>query len=126
MQEQLASLQVKDCNGVVKVLQRLSVNEAKRTLGVRIAPDGNNRAEIEFFMARVRDGADRIRTGHFPRHLVWESMTTTIMKSIQSPLAATTLVEKECDAIMRPLLQAALPASGIVRTIPRALVFGPK
>ena len=33
---------------------------------------------------------------------------------------------KECKAIMRPLLQAALLASGIVRTIPRALVFGPK
>ena len=53
-------------------------------------------------------------------------MTTTIMKSIQYPLAATTLVEKECEAIMQPLLQAALLASGIVRTIPRALVFGPK
>ena len=77
MQERPASLQVKDCNGVVKVLQRLLVNEAKCTLGVRITPDSNNRAEIEFLMARVRDWADRIRTGHLPRHLVWESMTTT-------------------------------------------------
>ena len=48
------------------------------------------------------------------------------MKSIQYPLAATTLVEKKCEVIMPPLLQAALLASGIECTIPCALVFGPK
>ena len=48
------------------------------------------------------------------------------LKSIQYPLPATTLTEERCASIMKPLLKVGLPSSGIVRTIPRALVFGPK
>jgi hypothetical protein len=40
-------------------------------------------------------------------------------------IPATTLTQKQCDAIITPILQAGLPCSGIVRTFPRALVYGP-
>ena len=126
IEETPAELQVKDCDGTVCRLQRLSVKEAQQTLGVRIAPDGNNDAELLFLRERVDTWADCIRTGHLPRNLAWESMSTTILKSLQYPLPATTLTEQQCALIMSPLLQAGLPSSGIVRTIPRALVLGPK
>jgi hypothetical protein len=42
-----ASLSVKDCNGHSVQLEHLSPHVARRTLGVRSAPDGNNKEEIE-------------------------------------------------------------------------------
>jgi hypothetical protein len=101
------------------------MNEARRTLGVRLAPDGNNKAKVEFLRQRVDEWADQIRTGHLPRQLVWESMHTTIMKSIQYPLPATTLSEAQCRSIMAPLLAQGLSGTGVVRTLKRDVVYGP-
>ena len=98
----------------------------QRTLGVRLAPDGSNDVEEKYLTGIAKDWAERIRTGHIPRVLVWESLTTIILKSIQYPLPATTLERKECEGIMSVLMKMALPCSGIVRSLPRALVFGPK
>ena len=126
VEETPAEISVKDCNGKVSNLQRLSVSEAKRTLGVRIAPDGNNGAEMKFLKSRVDDWAERIRTGHLPRHISWQSMNTTIMRSIMYPLPATTMTEEQCEKIMGPMLKAGLSSAGVVRTLPRALVYGPK
>ena len=118
-------LTVKDCYGHSKTIERLDVSDARRTLGVRLAPDGNNDAEVQFLTERAKDWADRVRTGHLPRRLVWESMNTTIFKSLQYPLPATTLSREQCRAIMAPLLAQGLSASGIVRTMPRVVVHGP-
>ena len=101
------------------------MNNARRTLGVRLAPDGNNIAEVTFLRERVNNWADRIRTGHLPRRLVWESMQTTITKSIQYPLPATTLTEAQCRWIMAPLLAHGLSGIGVVRTMKRDVVYGP-
>ena len=120
-----ASISVKDSDGQTKVLQRLSSNEARRTLGVRLAPDGNNESEFEELKDKACLWADAVRSGHLPRRLVWESLNTTVLRSIQYSLPSTTLSFDQCRTIMSKLLSAALPCSGIVRTIPRALVYGP-
>ena len=123
--ESPATLKIRDCTGTMKILERLEMHEARRTLGVRLAPDGNNKAEVAFLRQRVNEWADRIRTGHLPRRLVWESMHTTIMKSIQYPLPATTLSEAQCRSIMAPLLAQGLSGTGVVRTMKRDVVYGP-
>ena len=64
--ESPAKLQIRDCAGTIKILERLEMNDARRTLGVRLAPDGNNKEEVKFLKQRVVDWADRIRTGHLP------------------------------------------------------------
>lgn len=120
-----AELKVRDCDGVTQTLERLPVTEARRTLGVRLAPDGNNNAEFKFLRAEARKWADGIRTGHLPRHLAWQSLQTTILRKLEYPLAATTFSPKQCYEILKPVLQQGLPSSGIVRTIPRVIVHGP-
>ena len=125
LEETNVGLQVKDSEGNAKVIEKLAASDSRRTLGVRLAPDGNNEAEVKFLRERAQNWADRVRTGHLPRRLVWESMNTTILKSLQYPLPATTLTEEECRWIMAPLLAQGLPASGVVRSIPRAVVYGP-
>ena len=120
-----AELYVRDSNGQRKKLERLSIGEAQRTLGVRLAPDGNSVREIEYLLGKAKEWRERIRTGHLPRHLVWESLQTTILKTLQYPTPATTLSKAQCDSIMSPLLQAGLPCAGISRNFPRVLVYGP-
>ena len=83
------------------------------------------RLEMAFLLGRAKEWRDRIRTGHLPRHLVWESLQTTIMTTLQYPTPATVLSKAQCEQIMSPLLQAGLPCAGISRNFPRALVYGP-
>ena len=116
---------VKDSTGTQRTLRRLEPSAAERTLGVRLAPDGNNTAQYQHMRDLSNEWADRIRTGHLPRHLVWQSLQTTILKSLAYPLPATTLTEKQCLTILQPVLIAGLPRAGIARTFPRAVVYGP-
>ena len=41
------------------------------------------------------------------------------------PIPATTFTQRQCKYILAPVLMAGLPASGVVRTCPRAVVHGP-
>jgi hypothetical protein len=120
-----ARLEVHDSQGVLHQLERLEPSEARRTLGVRLAPDGNNRAECEHLREVSEQWADYIRTGFLPRPLVWTALMSTVFPKLRYPLPATTLSKKECDSILSPLLKAALPAAGICRNFPRVLVFAP-
>jgi hypothetical protein len=70
-------------------------------------------------------GRNRYGQGISGEKLAWEWMTTTILRILHYPVPAATLTPKQCDAIMAPILQAGLPCSGIVRIIPRVLVYGP-
>ena len=118
-------LQVRDAVGVPTPLERVPVTEARRTLGVRLAPDGNNRAEVEYLRQQAVNWSDKLRTGHLPRYASWVSMNATIMRTLIYPLPATTLTYDECHYILSPVLQAGLPSSGIARTFPRTIVHAP-
>jgi len=119
-------LQVRDSTGALQTLKRLAPHKAERTLGVRLAPDGNNKAELVHLRDLATKWANRMRTGHLPRHLVWQSLQTTILKSLSYPLSATsTLTENQCYLILKPVLAEGLSRSGIVRSFPRDVVHGP-
>ena len=118
------SLTVLDSSGQRQTLERLPPDSARRTLGVRLAPDGNNHAEVTYLHSCASEWKERIRTGHLPRQLAWQALTTTILPKLHYPLAANTMTEKECNFIMSPVLQGGLSCSGIVRTLPHTLVYG--
>jgi hypothetical protein len=79
-----AQLCVRDCDGNVAALERLSVSDARRTLGVKLAPGGNDQAQFHKLLDAANTWKEQIRTGHFPRKLAWESMTTTILRTLHS------------------------------------------
>jgi hypothetical protein len=47
------------------------------------------------------------------------------MKTAEYLMMATYLSKVQCEKIMRPFLNASLSASGVVRSMPRAIVWGP-
>jgi len=120
-----AELFVRDTTGQRIKLERLEPSDARRTLGVRLAPDGNQNDQQQFMTQMANSWADRIRTGYLPKHLVWQSLLTTIMKTLEYPLLATSFSEKQCTEITSQLLQVGLSRSAIMRNFPRTLVFAP-
>jgi len=53
------------------------------------------------------------------------SLKQVVLKKLAYPLVMTTFTEEECQAIMKPILAAGLPAMGVVRMAARAAVHGP-
>jgi hypothetical protein len=118
-------LRVRDLNGTLQTLKHMEPWEAERTLGVRLAPDGNMQAQFEWMMQTARAWADKLRAGHLPRHLTWLAWNSTIQKTLEYPLPTTTLTKAQCDKLTSTLAQAALPRIGVLRTFPRALLHAP-
>ena len=106
-------------------LQQLPVHIGMRTLGVILAPDGNNKDQLAALLDKAEQWADLISTGHLDRKEAWRALNSTILKALEYPLTATTLTQEETTKIFAPIRQAALPASGIVRTFPTAIAHAP-
>ena len=52
-------------------------------------------------------------------------MNTRILRTLAYPLVTTTLTKQECTGLMTPILVPVLGKAKIVRTIPRAILYGP-
>jgi len=121
-----AEVQVKDKHGVMQTLQRLEPHEARCSLGVYSAPDGNSKDQVVILWATAENWSEKIRVRQLPQTEAWLALTTRIMKTIEYPLPACTLTEKQCNFIMAPIVQTALNALGICRNLARDIVYGPK
>jgi hypothetical protein len=126
IQECPADIRVKDTSGQVHVLRRLEPGQAERTLGVRVAPDGNMKEQYLFLLHTAQTWSNKLCSGFLSRGLVSQALLTTVMKTLMYCLPATTFSQHQCNEIMKPLLQLVLPRLGCVRTLPRALVYAPK
>ena len=111
------------------VQQQLCCYEAsigKETLGVFLAPDGNNKAALKSLEDKAKKWRDSIKAGHLSPTLAWHAANTTIMKSLEYSLPALTLSYKECNRIMKIVKQGLLNSSRVSISIPSSVVYGPK
>jgi len=106
-------------------IPRLEPFEARRTLGVRLAPDGNWDTEVEYLKSIAVDWKVKMAASK----LSWEealfSLKNVVLRKLHYPLVTTTLNPQQCHQITSPLLQQGLPKAGVIRTFPRALAHGP-
>jgi hypothetical protein len=91
-------------DGVRVVLQRYEAKVGKETLGVMQAMDGNNVAEIAQLLKKAVAFADSMGTGYLSKNDAWFALTATIMKTMEYPVATTTITETEWNTIMTPIL----------------------
>ena len=105
-------------------LIRLEPSEARETLGLWIALDGNQTAQFTALVNKAQTWAERIRAGRLNFAECWISLQTGIMKSLEYPLMATSLSRSQCKAIMKPLVQAALPGIHIAKNLPLVVRHG--
>jgi hypothetical protein len=121
-----AEIKYTDENGVTVTLERLEPWEARRSLGVYQAPDGNMNEQYRVMLGQSEKWASNTRHSRLPRHLVWQSLKVSICMTLKYPLPATTLSKEQCEDIMKPILSAGLSHSGIVNTVKRAVAYGPE
>jgi hypothetical protein len=89
------------------------------------APDGNNDVEVKYLQAVASSWGEDMRTGHLEHKEAWQALNTTVMRTLEYPLPALTLTEKECRHIMAPVLQRGLSSSGICRNMAHDVVYVP-
>jgi hypothetical protein len=114
-----------DTDGKNVTLDRHEPQTATETLGVWQAMDGNNTVQIAKLRKKTEDFAECMRTGFLSKNDAWYAINTTILKTLEYPMMATTISEKEWEYILIPLLAAGLPRAGIARTFLRDILFGP-
>jgi len=108
-----STLLMNNISGTRLPLDRLEPNEAERTLGIRLAPDGNTAAELQFRKEQTLVWAAQLTHSKVPRHINWLNFKTVLLKKVEYPLMVTTFSRKECDNILRLALNAFLPSIGI-------------
>jgi hypothetical protein len=127
IEETPGNITIRDTHGNGRVeLERLEVDDARETLGVFIAMDGNQKAQTQALYEKATKWADQVRTGQFSHAEAWFSLQFCVMKSLEYPLMATSLSKEQCARIMKPIRAAALPAMGINRHLTLAVVHGPQ
>lgn len=94
-------------------LHLISPHEGRRTLGVHVRPDGAEDDTVNDLLSKAQQWADRLRTRPLPSASAWLALHTTILKTLKYPLSSTTLTTKQCNRILWPALQVALPMSKI-------------
>jgi hypothetical protein len=118
-------LSILDTTGQQVILERHDPSEATETLGVWQAMDGNNIKQIAQLRKKTKEFADCMRTGYLSKNNAWYAINTTIMKTLEYLMTATTISEAEWEDIMKPLLKAGLPRAGISSKFPWDVLYGP-
>ena len=112
------ALQVRDKDNKICNLQYTQASAAKEMVGVHLAPDGNEKAQLEALKKKASKWAQQMRCSPLDGHTIWTALHRTIIKGLEYPLAATTLTESQLDSVLSPVLNSTLPRAGFVRTFP--------
>jgi len=81
--------------------------------------------QMEVLREKALKWADTIRPSFLQKYDVLPMLRSTIQKSLEYPMALTTLSATQWEKILSPVLMAALPKAGICRTFSRVVVFAP-
>lgn len=116
---------VRNKDGEYERLNYLTSDIAKEMLGVYLAPDGNEKEQISVMREKSEQWGNHIREGRLRDFEAWSALNTTILKSLEYPLVATTLSKKEIKHVLAPALQSGLQAAGIGKSFPRDILYAP-
>jgi hypothetical protein len=108
------------------VIPRLEVWEARRTLGVRLAPDGNYQKEAAFLFDKANQYAVRLSTSRLSEMDTFIFHRSMYTPSMTYSLPVTTINLKTLNRIQRRAIQAILHKLGVSKAFPRRVAFGPK
>jgi hypothetical protein len=105
-------------------LDRVKVSEAQRLLGLMIAGNCQWTDKAAHLLNASVTWRANLRSGHLSAPDAWYALNHTINCTVEYPLMTTYLTKAECEKIMRPFLNAGLSASGVVWSMPQAVVWG--
>jgi hypothetical protein len=111
--------------GTVHTIQDLPPNEARRTLGVMMSPDGNGSTQIKLSTKKAREYFSKFITSSLSQKTKWVAITSVIEPSIIYPLLTTSFSPKDIKPLDSLTSQMKCLALGLNRKFPRAILHGP-
>ena len=111
---------------VYMVVQRKETWEAMRTLGVRVAPDGNYKSEAQFLQAKADNFARRLIISNLNKMETFIFHRSTYVPAMTYSSCVITLDTDTLNKIQRKAIAAILEKLGLNRNFPRCVAFGPK
>ena len=112
-------------NNTRRTVHQCSPSEARKTLGVHIAPDGNMNSQIEAMLSASEAFSTKLKHSRLSGCDALHSFNTRIMKTLTYPLPTSMLTEVDCNKIMSPTIHSVLGKAKIVRSIKRDVLYGP-
>ena len=105
-------------------LEQINPHVAKDTLGVFLASDGNETAQIDYLRTKVASWVDKVRSNHLSKHHAKIALTSTIYKTLEYPISALNITPQQWKSIVTPLHKCGLQLNGVCSTLPTALREG--
>ena len=119
-------LTVPDGQGGMEELKQLDVAEARRTLGVWQATDGNETKQTEVMKEKSEKWARNVKRSFLSRADIAFGIKTSLYPSLTFGLLATTLTENQAADTFKPIRAHALSNMGYNKHIPKIVVHGPE
>lgn len=116
---------MKDKDEIWHNLARLSVNEARRSLGCQVASDVNMKDQVSHMHSVAVEWSDKLRVGHLTKYEAWTALSTRITKTLLCVAPALTITNAESNHIVALILMSGLNALGMQRYLPWAVVYAP-
>ena len=86
-------LEIKDEFNNPQKLKLVDLVEEMETFGVFITPDGSLTSQFNTLLSKVRKWVRVLRVYLLPKDELYASINSTIMKTIEYPLVASTFIE---------------------------------
>jgi len=118
-------LKVPDDTGKLEEIPQVRVSEARCTLGVHLAPNGNDNTEYQYLLEVSQQWQSSMATTKVMHSAVEFWIWQMILQKLVYPLVMTTFTKQQCVDIMHPILTQGLPSARFVRPFPWAIVHGP-
>ena len=116
---------VRNKDGIYESLKYLTCNLAREMLGIYLAPNGKETKQIEVMRAKATEWGMYMSEGALRDFEAWNALNTTIMKTLEYPLVATTLSRKEVKHVLAPALSAGLQTLGFGKSFPPKILYAP-
>ena len=102
-------------------VKRIEHNSQEVTLGIHLAVNGSNQGTIDHLVTETTDWISWLYR--------WETalaLVTTLARTWAYPLQVTTMKEKECEGILKPVYKELLSKMGANKHLPRVYRFAPR
>lgn len=106
-------------------IKRIETTKGMRTLGVRLAPNGNDQDEFNYRMEEATTMRDRLKVAPLNREHVGVGFRNIWKMKLLYPVGATCFTNKQCQRIQARYLSTFLSKMGINRTTSSAVRHGP-
>ncbi len=110
---------------VISFIDRVECSEGRRTLGVRLTPDGSFTTELTYRITQASKWASNLTQSPLTREEVYTAYCTMWRPSVEYPLPVTSFTKAQCHKLQTSYTGTFLTHMGLPCTTAQEIIFGP-